>query len=266
MDSAIQQMNLPKCLATYAPNNIFETFCEVTTIEESLASKAPSLMSLTKREDCSKRQVYGLLQLHLMMLSNNAKVKNPLSKMEVDMLASDILKDFYFLTFADISIIMRKFYHGEYGKLYGALTTGDIYQWFANYASERCETAYEQNLQRDRARYESDYKVDENFSLEQLCYVKDEKTGAWRIDPEKVKQRNEEDKARAEREQQRKEKERIEKAQQTAIRNEVMAKNILAKPVEMRSDAEKQFLLAYQMQNKREDVQKATAGGTSPPF
>lgn len=260
-------MNLPTCLQIYSPNNLFETFCDVTTVEQALATKAPSLITLTRTDGSSKKKVFGLLQLHLMLLSHNSKVKQGLSKMEIDMLASDIMRDFYFLTFADVNVVFRRFYHGEYGQLYGTLSVADVYQWFSRYANERCDTAAEQSRLADEKRYKSDFSVPDDFSLEQLGYVKDEETGAYRIDAERVAQREAERKEREAREAKRKAEERARKMRENEelarIRREVAIKNILAKPLDERTDAECDFLMLYDEQTRREEVQKATAGGLS---
>lgn len=260
-------MNLPTCLKIYTPNNLFETFCEVSTVEQALATKAPSLITLSKTDGCSKKQVFGLLQLHLMLLSHNSKVKQGLSKMEVDMLASDIIRDFFFLTFADVNVVFKRFYHGEYGQLYGTLTVADVYKWFQNYASERCEAAAEQSRLEDEKRYKSESSVPENFSLEQLGYVRDADSGVWRIDPERVAQREAERKEREAREAQRKSEERARKTRENEelarIRREVAIKNILAKPLDARSDAECDFLMLYDEQTRREGHQKPSSGDTS---
>lgn len=250
MDSAIQQLNLPTCLKIYSPNRLFETFCDVTTVEEALAVKAPSMMTLTRTDGSSKKKVYGLLQLHLMLLSHNSKVKNGLTKMEIDLLASDILKTFYFLTFADIAVVMRRFYHGEYGKTYNQLTSGDIYQWFEQYANERCNTAEEMSRREDERRYGDGFRVPENFTLDMLGYTKDEETGAWRIDPDKSQKLAEERKRREDEQRDAELKKREEADELQRIRQEVAIKNILAKPEENRSQAEKDMLTIYRTQKK----------------
>lgn len=267
VDSAIQQMNLPTCLQIYSPNNLFETFCDVATVEQALATKAPSMLQLSKTDGCTRKQVFGLLQLHLMLLSHNSKVKQGLSKMEVDMLASDIMRDFFFLTFADINVVFKRFYHGEYGQLYGSLSVSDVYQWFSRYANERCDTAAEQSRIADEKRYHSDFTVPDDFSLEQLGYVKDEETGAWRIDTERVAQREAERKEREAREAQRKAEQKVAKLRENEelarIRREVAIKNILAKPLDERTDAECDYLMLYDEQTRREEEQKATVGEIS---
>ena len=187
VNSAIQQMNLPMSLQTCTPNNIFDTFSAVATVPQALAAGAPSLLALSRSEGSSSKKVFGLLQLHLMLLSHNAKVKQGLSKMEIDLLAGDILHDFHYLTFADIAVILRRFYHGDYGPLYGSLSSADVYQWFKAYASERCETAYQQNVEADRARHSASGG---NDALATLSYSRDPDTGVLRIDPRKVAARN----------------------------------------------------------------------------
>jgi len=125
----------------------------VTTVQQALATAAPSLAALCRAEGSSRAKVFGLLQLHLMRISTYAKVKQPLTKVEVDLLATDILHDFPYLTFADITVIFRRFFHGEYGEFYGSITSGDIYQWFARYADERLDAAEQQTLAAERKRF-----------------------------------------------------------------------------------------------------------------
>jgi len=50
------------------------------------------------------------------------------------------------LNIADVALIFKKAFSGEFGKLYGRLRPDVIVQWFTDYFDERCETAANKSL------------------------------------------------------------------------------------------------------------------------
>ncbi|WP_143032247.1 hypothetical protein [Tenacibaculum sp. MAR_2009_124] len=76
-----------------------------------------------------------------------------LSEFQIENTA-DILSDrleFSNITVADLSLVFKKAYAGDYGKLYGRLRPDIIISWFIEYFNERCNTVaeinYKQHLQ-----------------------------------------------------------------------------------------------------------------------
>lgn len=252
-------MNLPTCLQTYTPNKLFETFSDVTTIEQALAAKAPSLIRLSKTDGCTKKQVFGLMQLHLILISYNSKVQKGLSKIEIDMLATDIMRDFFYLTFADINIIFKRFYHGQYKELYGKLTVSEVYKWFEDYATERCNIAEEQSRIEDEKLFETEFSVPKDLTLENIGYVKDKATGAWRVDAEQLAKR--EPKRIEEEQRKRSETSSLELERQ---KFESIYKNIVAKPARERSQSEIDFAEAYEHEVLYIDKMRRIMGKTPP--
>lgn len=242
MEFAIQKMNLPTSLAICVPSKLFDTYSGVTTVQQAMAAKAPSLLTLTRTDGSNRKKVFGLLQAHLMLISNNSKVKQPLSKMEIDILAEDILRDFFYFSFADINVIFRRFYQGYYGKTYGSLSSADIYQWFRQYDEERCAEAETKSRLEDEKRYATDYAVPNNFDLTQLGYEKDADTGVWHISKAKIEEINENREKEKKHTKKTAHEHNVDPETLAKIRQQVKIQCIMAKPAEERTANEIKLL------------------------
>ena len=111
-------------------------------------------MRLAREEGCNRQAVETLFKMHLVALDKFLKQKNGLSREEIDLVAEEVFSVYGgMLNFADIHLVFRNAKLGRYGELYNRLTCAMIMKWFDDYASERCETAYQKNLEADKLRY-----------------------------------------------------------------------------------------------------------------
>lgn len=242
------QISLPPSLAVYSPAQLSRTFAEVRTVEQSLATKAPSLFSLSKKEGSSRREVEKLIMQHLVALDAFLKAKNGLTVEEIMLTAEEIVEKYgLVITMADVHVIFRNAKLGRYGELYGQLSCAKVIKWFDDYHAEKMNAAEANSRAADEKRY-ADNPVPDNFSLDMLGYSKDE-DGVWHIDPDKVKDREE---AQAQAEAERKAREEAKAAEKREaqqeyfrLQHEVTIRNILAKPDEKRTDNEREYLKKY---------------------
>ena len=133
---------------------------------------APCLWALAKQDGVGSKSVETLIKIHLVSLDAFLKQKNGLSKEEIELIAEEIMGMYGgALNFADIHVIFRNAKIGKYGELYGNLSCMKIMKWFEEYFSERCNKAYEINLQKDIEKYKRPTNLEGDELLRRMGYV-----------------------------------------------------------------------------------------------
>lgn len=142
-----------KSLEIYSPKNLRITYREVTTVEQALAVKSKSLLSL--KNMYSPEKIAALIKLQLIELNELLNLKRPLTEQQIDAIADEILTQWHYLTMADIYLIMRRAKTGYYGEFYESITMPKVLTWFRDYFDERCDESERLSIQEA-----SNYKVE----------------------------------------------------------------------------------------------------------
>ncbi|MBQ9417117.1 MAG: hypothetical protein IJU19_00860 [Bacteroidales bacterium] len=222
-----------------------KTYSEVRTVEQSLATKTPSLLAMVRQGYCNRKLLTALLMAHLVNLDAFLKAKKGLSTEEIELITEEVIEKYgWVLTMADLHLIFRNAKLGKYGELYNNLTCAKVIKWFDDYHAERMDTAERMSREADEKRY-SDNAVPDNFSLDMLGYTRDE-DGVWHIDPDKVQARNEAqikaEAVRRTREDAKAAERREAQQEYFRLKHEAIIRSILAKPEEERTDNECEYL------------------------
>ena len=234
------QITLPPSLQIYSPAVINRTFDGVRTVDDVLNINLPCLRQLAKQDGVNQNMVVTLLKIHLVALDAFLKQKNGLSQDEVELIAEEVMQKYGgMLNFADIHVIFRNAKLGRYGELFNQLSCAKVMKWFDDYSDERCNKAYQKNLNADKAMYGVSGGKDRKQVLESLGYKICE-DGAIVVDNKKVALMN----SKRQPQPQPKKDDEYEK-----IKVQVKIKSILAKNPNERSEEEKLYLLIHKTNN-----------------
>ncbi len=108
-----------------------------------MQSGTPTLGTL-KREFGDKA-IEAYIKLWLIHLNQLLDLKKPLTEMQIDCIALQVLNNYRSLTIADIYLIFTNAINGEYGNFYDRLTIPTVMKWFRLYFEARCQAAAEQS-------------------------------------------------------------------------------------------------------------------------
>jgi len=152
-----QQLNIktPKDLS---PEVISKQFV-ITSIEQAMAlSRENNIPTFGKliREKGNKFSesviIFWLINLNEFIYGNDKAKALTLKQLEM---TAEVLINRYEvknITITDLSLIFRKAFSGEYGKLYGRLRPDIIIDWFISYFDERCQVAEHHSIQQHQQR------------------------------------------------------------------------------------------------------------------
>lgn len=135
-------------LATYSPKECAVAFRDVRTAEDALAvaksGKVATLMGLQRM--LGETKITALMKMYLIELNEVLGLKQPMTEVQIDQTAEEIIARYRYLTMADINLVFRRIKCGECGKLYDRLTMPQLMSIFADYDNERAEIAARQSV------------------------------------------------------------------------------------------------------------------------
>ncbi len=141
-------------LSILCKSNPFEFSAPVRTIKDVLALPMEERPCLNAMKRADAKRYNGFIRLALLKLDADIKCKEKLTEGEIELIVDEIEAKYgCMLTFADIAVISRNAMTGKYGELYEKLTAAKVLRWIDEYADELQNTAYEQNVLRDKQQY-----------------------------------------------------------------------------------------------------------------
>lgn len=154
METLPTKTNTSGALSALCKSNPFEFSVPVRTIKDVLALPREERPVLNQLKRADEKKYNGLIRLALLKLDADLKCKERLTPGEIELIVDEMEAKYgCLLTFADIAVISRNAMTGKYGELYEKLTAAKVLKWIDEYADELQNTAYEQNLERDRQQY-----------------------------------------------------------------------------------------------------------------
>lgn len=154
METLPTKTNTSGALSALCKSNPFEFSVPVRTIKDVLALPREEKPVLNQLKRADEKKYNGLIRLALLKLDADLKCKERLTPGEIELIVDEMEAKYgCLLTFADIAVISRNAMTGKYGELYEKLTAAKVLKWIDEYADELQNTAYEQNLLRDKAEY-----------------------------------------------------------------------------------------------------------------
>ena len=123
------------------------------TIEATLAlNKSEGIQSFGKMNQEFVKSVLAMWIMGLNEFLYGNEPQKALTEGQIEA-TCDLLTEmpeFRNITIADLSLVFRKAYAGEYGKLYGRIRPDVIIDWFVNYFNDRCNMAANLNQAKDQ--------------------------------------------------------------------------------------------------------------------
>ena len=109
------------------------------TMEQAMSNKYPTVASVRKYHD-EQLALDAVVEIiaeaaSLVNLGRNLKPN------QIDFLAEEILREYYYLTLGDIRLMMKQGVTGKYGELYDRLDVQVVMGWLENYTEERANAA-----------------------------------------------------------------------------------------------------------------------------
>lgn len=126
----------------------------VCNVSDALDAQTDSLAALVRENGTEK--VEAIIKIYLIQLNDLLNIKRPLTEIQIEETAIEIVSSFKLLTMADIHVIFRRARRGEYGEMYETINMPKIITWFRQYDDERVQAAMERN-ERETERYKSSY-------------------------------------------------------------------------------------------------------------
>lgn len=118
---------------------------KITTIRQAAFDKTTPTIAHIKRQNGTE-VTNALIQQWIIYLNNMLTIKNKMSEDQVILASIWIIRDYYFLRFADLTVLFNNIIGGDYGKRYGSLGIDDLIAFFKNYFNERCDLAAEKSI------------------------------------------------------------------------------------------------------------------------
>ncbi len=132
----LSMLAMPEILPKIKPANI----------EDAMSDKTPTIATARKYqgEEVAKYAVVEIVSQAAALLS----ISRNLQTHQVEFLADEILRDWYWLTLAEIRFFMLEGVRGKYGAIYDRLDVNVVLDWLAQYSEQR--TAIAEKMQREK--------------------------------------------------------------------------------------------------------------------
>ena len=144
MDSAIQQSSKKNLLEKYSPKNCMLHAGKITTIEQALNSKAPSIASFQRQQ--GRQFTEGLITFWLLYLNNILNLNKPMSEEQINLCSNMVVEEFYMLKVSDLTLLFKRIVSGQYGEFYERLSIDKVLTFFREYLEERFDLAKDASL------------------------------------------------------------------------------------------------------------------------
>lgn len=147
------------------------TVTQALALADQYPEQYPSLATL--RGTYSDEAVENIIKLYLIELTELVNLKRELTEKQIDVIAQNVVAQYYNLTIADVHVVFKQAVTGKYGSFYDALDVPKVMGWFSKYFDSRCDAAMEESINnqfndkggnKDRIYYERYYKrLEKNF-------------------------------------------------------------------------------------------------------
>ena len=144
MDSAIQKSSKKNLLEKYSPKNCMLHAGKITSIEQALNSKAPSIASFQRQQ--GRQFTEGLITFWLLYLNNILNLNKPMSEEQINLCSNMVVEEFYMFKVSDLTLLFKRIISGQYGEFYERLSIDKILTFFRTYLEERFTLAGEASL------------------------------------------------------------------------------------------------------------------------
>jgi len=127
-------------LERYSVAACMKMYGNVCTIEQSLKTQSPSLVSI--KTGYSKEFMLAYISGWIINLNEFLNVLRKMTEMQIEETAWLIAQEYYFYTITDLYVLFSKAKKGDYGQFYDCIDGTKILGWFSTYDMERCNTAF----------------------------------------------------------------------------------------------------------------------------
>ena len=131
-------------LVKYTPDNAITELMKCNSIELCLKSETVTLATIKK--DSGEESVLSIINAWIIDVNDFLNVSRKMNVPQIKQTSAMILTDFYYFKIADINLVFQNAKKGMYGSMYESLDGLKIYQWFEQYALQRANIAFQENL------------------------------------------------------------------------------------------------------------------------
>jgi hypothetical protein len=133
-------------------------------IEQAMSSVFPTLATVRKYHD--EAVALGSICEIIAEASALLSVGKSIQSHQITFLAREILREYYYLTIAEIRFCMEQGVRGEYGQIYDRLDASVVSEWFGKYTANRTLVGEEINSRRmgeENARWRKEASENQNL-------------------------------------------------------------------------------------------------------
>ncbi|MCQ2202415.1 MAG: hypothetical protein MJZ27_10045 [Bacteroidales bacterium] len=141
--SAVVTLN--RYLGSCTPRELAKRFEGNLTISKIMQAKEPSLAAIKRVS--SEAKVKALIKLQCVYLNEMLNLKRPLTEAMIDRIADDVMKEYYYLSMADVYLVFDRAIKGYWGEFYELVNVPMVEGWFRKYADERFEIAERRSIE-----------------------------------------------------------------------------------------------------------------------
>lgn len=120
------------------------TVTQALALSDQYPEQYPSLATLRKYFD--DEAVENIIKLYLIELTELVNLKRELTEKQIDVIAQNVVAQYYNLTIADVHVVFKQAVTGKYGSFYDALDVPKVMSWFSKYFDARCDAAMEESI------------------------------------------------------------------------------------------------------------------------
>jgi hypothetical protein len=133
-------------------------------MEQAMSSVFPTLATVRKYHD--EAVALGSICEIIAEASALLSVGKSIQSHQITFLAREILREYYYLTIAEIRFCMEQGVRGEYGQIYDRLDASVVAEWFVKYTANRTVVGEEIDLRRigeETARWRKEASENQNL-------------------------------------------------------------------------------------------------------
>jgi len=126
------------------PEQAMIKLSDCNTPAKCIKSETDSLAIIRKEQ--GEKKLIDIVMSWIIDLNDFINVSRKMNAAQVNQTAIMIMNDFYYMNIADINLVFTRAKKGYFGELYQSLDGLKIYSWFDQYATERAQTAFDDNI------------------------------------------------------------------------------------------------------------------------
>lgn len=131
-------------LALLEPKELMIKLSDVNTPLKCVQSDNPSLAEIKK--EVGPKKLAAIIQMWIADINNFLNISRKMNTEQAQQTSTMILNDFYYMNIADINLVFSRAKKGYYGELYQSIDGMKIYLWFDQYATERAQSTFDDNI------------------------------------------------------------------------------------------------------------------------